>query len=188
MIREETFTADIKIAGINPYVEVPSRVVETLGGGAKIPVLVKIHAKGTAKKKSADALRKRRLAKDAARLKVIARLAPGGRFRTTVLTLRSSAPRLYLDSWMRETTGVAVGDRVRVTLRSDSGTREIPIPTVLRQALEGNERAKAAWELLAPSRRREILTYLNFLKTPVALERNVQKTIAVLAAKEECHD
>ncbi len=59
------------------------------------------------------------------------------------------------------------------------------MPVALRDAMNSNAKAKAAWEGLAPSRRREILTYLNFLKTPAALERNVQKMIADLLAEED---
>ena len=115
--------------------------------------------------------------------KAIGRLAEGDWFRSTVLSQRSGALRLYLDTWMRETAGVGVGDRVRVTLRADGGSRDLAMSAVLREALNANEQAKAAWGRLAPSRRREILAYLNFLKTPAALERNVQKTIAGLMAK-----
>ena len=75
---------------------------------------------------------------------------------------------------------MSVGDRVRVTLRADSGSRELPMPSALAQALKDSGEAKAAWERLAPSRRREILAYLNFLKTPAALNRNVDKTVAGL--------
>jgi hypothetical protein len=170
---EQSFTTGVKIAGINPYVDVPVHVVEALGAGTKAAVLVKIAA--------ADAPRKRRtLDKDAARLKTIGRLAPGDWFRTTLVPLQSEPTRLYLDTWMRETAGVGVDDIVFVTLRLDPDSREIPLPGPLRAALEVNAQARAAWEALAPSRQREILSYLNFLKTPEALERNVKKTIARL--------
>ena len=78
----------------------------------------------------------------------------------------------------------------------DDNTRDFEEPVIdltsdrffmgeaLREALEENPQAKAAWEALSPSRRREILSYLNFLKTPAALERNVQKTIAGLVATD----
>ncbi|MFQ5705562.1 MAG: YdeI/OmpD-associated family protein [Gemmatimonadales bacterium] len=183
MVREQSFTAVIEISGVNPYVDVPPRVLKTFGGGAKVAVLVQVAAADATKKKSPGASR-RILAKHATRLKAIGRLAAGGWFRSTLLALQSGAPRLYLDTWMRKTANVGVGDRVQVTLRPDRGSRELPMPTVLCEALDGNERAKAAWELLPPSRRREILTYLNFLKTRTALERNVQKTIAGLVAKK----
>ena len=83
--------------------------------------------------------------------------------------------------------GVGVGDSVRVTLKLDIASRELLMPDVLHEAMSSNEETKAAWEALAPSRRREILSYLNFLKTPAALERNVQKLIANLLAEEDHH-
>lgn len=187
MPQEQSFTAAAKIAEVNPYVDVPPHVVEVLGCGAKIAVLVKVAAGSPTKKKSVHAPKTRRLSKDAVQLKAIGRLVPGGWFRSTILVLRSSAPRLYLDTWMRRTAGVGVGDRVRVTLKPDHGSRELAMSPVLREALSGNEQAKASWKLLAPSRRREVLGYLNFLKTPAAIERNVQKTIAGLVAKKDRH-
>lgn len=183
MHRQQTFTAIIKISGINPYVDVPRHVMEGLGAGVKAPVLMKITARDAMKRKASAAPKKSSLARDAARLKAIARLGPGGWFRTTLVPSRSTGTRLYLDRWMREAAAVGGGDRVEVTLKPDRAPRELLMPVTLRKALKANPRANAAWQTLAPSRRREILTYLDFLKTPVALERNVQKTITTLLAE-----
>jgi hypothetical protein len=38
MDQEQGFTADVKIAGINPYVDVPERVVDAMGSGTKAGV------------------------------------------------------------------------------------------------------------------------------------------------------
>jgi uncharacterized protein YdeI (YjbR/CyaY-like superfamily) len=81
---------------------------------------------------------------------------------------------------MREAAGVGVGDQVRVWLMPDHRSREMPMHPALDAALAENLRARQAWEALAPSRRKEVLTYLNFLKTPAAVERAVQKTLEVL--------
>lgn len=108
MAQEQSFTATVQIAGVNPYVEVPPRLVEALGGGGKVPVLVKVSAPGVKRKREAGA-RKGRLAKDAPRLRAIGRLAAGGWFRSTVLTSPSNPPRLYLDTWMREAAGKGHG-------------------------------------------------------------------------------
>jgi hypothetical protein len=182
--RDDGFSAVVKISGINPYVDVPERVVKVLGDGRKAAVLVKLSRTEPVKSRTSAAARKERLDRDASHLKAIGRLAHGDWFRCTLVPLRSDATRLYLDAWMRETSGVAVGDRVRVRLKRARGSRELPMPAALSEALTGNAKALAAWEALTPSRRREILTYLNFLKTPSALERNVQKTIAGLLSKE----
>jgi hypothetical protein len=176
--RAESFTATVKLAGINPYVDVPEQVVEALGGETKTRVLVKVRGAGPTKPV---------LEKEAARLKRIGRLAPGGWFRTTLVPLRAEPMRLYLDTWMRETAGVGVGDSVHVALKPDHESREIPLPGRLIEMLEANPGAREAWQALAPSRQREILTYLNFLKTPEALEHNVHKTIARLLKQQDNH-
>ena len=181
---EASFTADVKLAGINPYVDVPEQVVKTLGARTKMAVLVKIAAAGLTMKVSSPTI-KPALEKDAARLKRIGRLAPGNWFRTTLVPLRAEATRLYLDTWMREAAGVGVGDSVRVTLKPDRESREIPLPGCLLEMLEANPQAREAWQALAPSRQREILSYLNFLKTPEALERNVHKTITNLLKQQD---
>lgn len=181
--REAIFTAEVKLFGINPYVEAPAEVVATLGGGKKAPVLVEVANAGAEADEPHAPRSGGKLAKDAEQLKAIRRLAPGGEFRTTLVPSRSGPTRLYLDTWMRAAAGVGVGDQVQVRLQLDHGSRDLPVPVELLEALQNNEEAQAAWEALSPSRRREILAYLNFLKTPSALERNVRKTIARLLAK-----
>jgi hypothetical protein len=175
----EDFTAQVKLSGINPYIDAPERVVKAFGDGTKTAVLVRVTIAGPMQEASPPQM-KPVLEKDAARLKKIGRLAPGGWFRTTLVPFRAEPTRLYLDTWMREAAGVGVGDSVHVTLKPDHESREIPLPDRLLEMLEASPRAREAWDALAPSRQREILTYLNFLKTPEALERNVQKTIAKL--------
>jgi hypothetical protein len=149
MVQEQAFLATVQIHGVNPYVDMPRRAVEALGGGGKVAVLVKVAAAGAAKR-TPGAPRGRKLATDADSLRAIQRLAPGGWFRTTLVPRRGGAHRLYLDTWMRDAAGVDVGDRVRVTLRPDPGSRELPMPAALREALRGNDQAKAAWQRLAP--------------------------------------
>lgn len=173
-------TALVRTDGINPYVEVSRRLADHLGGGPNVAVLVKVAGVGSRRKDSAWAAGRRSLAAVAARLRAIGRLGQGGWFRTTIVPSRSGAARLYLDQWIRGEAGVGVGDRIRLTLRPDRAPRALAAPAALRKALAADGKARAAWEALAPSRRREVLSYLNFLKTPEALARNVRKLICRL--------
>jgi hypothetical protein len=179
MAHAPSFTAVVNIDGINPYVDVPPAIVRQLGTGKPASVLVRVagRTRGTA----AEGEPRAPAVKDAGRLRAIRRLSPDGWFRTTLVSRHRGAKRLYLDTWMRESASAGVGSRVRVTLKPDDRPRVLPTPPVLREALAANPDAAAAWRALAPSRRREILSYLNFLKSPAALERNVRKTIAVLS-------
>jgi uncharacterized protein YdeI (YjbR/CyaY-like superfamily) len=52
-------------------------------------------------------------------------------------------------------------------------------------ALQKNEKAKAAFERLPPSHQKEILDYLNFLKKPETLTRNIQKVLESLLKPKE---
>ena len=81
---------------------------------------------------------------------------------------------------MRKKADVAVGDMIHLTLALDTEPREIPMPTAFAAALESNEKAKAAFEKLPPSHQKEILTYLNYLKKPETLKRNVEKVMKSL--------
>lgn len=176
-VRRPALLAVVKLAGINPYVEVSPRVLVRVGLAAKAAVLVKVFGVASGRRGRAGDPERGGPVRDAGRLRAIARLGPGTWFRTTLVPSRTGPTRLYLDQWMRETAGVGVGDRVRVILRPDRAPRRLPVPTVLGRALTAVPGARAAWDALAPSRRREMLSYLNFLKTAAARERTVRKIV-----------
>jgi uncharacterized protein YdeI (YjbR/CyaY-like superfamily) len=92
--------------------------------------------------------------------------------------------RLYLNGEMRKRAGVSVGDRVDIVLEYDPESRKMVMPPELAKALEMNPAARAAFERLVPSRRKEILDYLNWLKRPDSLQRNIEKVIASLLERQ----
>jgi len=179
------FTATVRIDGINPYVIVPARVVSALGGGSRRRVLLQLARAGAVNPSRPGRSGQRgKLSKDAAHLIAIGRMTAEHWFRTTLVQQRSGV-RVYLDTWMREAAGASVGDRVTLTLKADAGSRELDVPAYLQELLDADAQAKAAWNALAPSRCHEILTYLNFLKTPAALERNVLKVVSQLRGQSQ---
>ena len=170
----QRFSGLVKLDGVNPYVDVPSEIWRRLGGAGSVPVLVRVRGpKGVASDPGPPP-------KDAERLRMIGRFSKDGWFRTTVLSRSAEPARLFLDRWMRETAGVSVGDTAVIQLRIDPESRELDVPMALQDALIADRSAGLAWERLSPSRQREILRYLSFLKTPVSLDRNVKKVIASL--------
>jgi hypothetical protein len=177
MAYPSSFTAVVIIDGINPYVDVPPAIVRRLGTERATAVLVRIAGHT---REIPDGGSRAPEVKDARRLRAIRRLSPDGWFRTTLVARRRGATRLYLDTWMRESASAFVGSRVRVTVKPDARPRVLPTPPRLRDALAADPDAAAAWRALAPSRRREILAYLNFLKSAEALVGNVRKTLALL--------
>ena len=58
------------------------------------------------------------------------------------------------------------------------------MPPAFAAALSKDRRAKAAFEALAPSRRKELLRYLGFLKREESLKRNIGKMLKYLKGIE----
>ena len=81
---------------------------------------------------------------------------------------------------MRRAANVDVGDQVTVKVQFDHAPRPVPMPPEFELALSKNKQAKEAFEKLSPSRQKEILRYLNSLKQPKTLERNIEMVMGLL--------
>jgi len=147
----QTFKAKVRKIDINPYVQVPDDILQKLQQDAK-KEKGPIPVKGTLQ---------------------------GKPFSTTVVRFRGMW-RLYLNTPMRQTANVEVGNQVTVGVQYDSAPRTVPAPRKFMRALSENKQAKEAFQKLAPSRQKEILRYLNSLKQPETLERNIDKVIQFL--------
>jgi len=93
------------------------------------------------------------------------------------------AHRLYINEAMQRHAGIKPGDKVTITLCYDSVPRLEPVPTLFAQAMKKEKRAQEAFEKLAPSRKKEILRYLNNLKTEETLKRNTTIVVHYLSGK-----
>jgi hypothetical protein len=150
----ERFTAKILKIGINPYVGVPEGVLNTLFQQAD-KNKGPIPVRGTLN---------------------------GKRFKQTLVKYQG-AWRLYLNTQMRQDAGIDVGDDATVEIEFDPEPRIVPIHPKFARALSKNREANVAFETLAPSRQREILRYLNSMKTEESLVRNIEKVIQYLSGK-----
>jgi hypothetical protein len=101
--------------------------------------------------------------------------------RATLVPLGGGRHRLFIHGGMRKRAQVDVGSRITVVLHPDTRPRRVPMSPAFAGALRKSPTATVAWKLLTPSRRKEILRYLNSLKSPEALHRNVRKVMAVLS-------
>jgi hypothetical protein len=143
------FSATVHKLGINPCVDVPSRILTELRAisgkrTGPVPVVVSLS---------------------------------GERYRTTIVKYAQGS-RLYLNTDIRRRAKVDVGDRIGLEVQYDGAPRVVPMPPRFAAALARNEKAKVAFESLTPSHRKDILSYLNSLKTEESLERNIPKAIA----------
>lgn len=84
----------------------------------------------------------------------------------------------------RDEAGVKVGDVVSVTLQPDTEVRVIAPPADLAVALANNDRAKAQWERLSYSHKKEHADAILQAKMPETRARRIQKILQMLAAKK----
>lgn len=81
---------------------------------------------------------------------------------------------------VREEAGVEAGDTVAVELRLQTGPREVEIPPSLVAALDGDPPARAAFDALAPSHRKEFARWVAEAKRQETRDRRVAQTLEML--------
>ena len=85
--------------------------------------------------------------------------ADGAELTATLVPVGDGRHRLFLNSDVRDAIGKGAGDSVEIRVRLDRSDRTPETPPDLQEALVGGG-ASAAWEALAPSRRKELLVWL----------------------------
>jgi len=154
------FSAVIRIYNGNPYVAVTARRANRLKPGWRrpLPVLVRIDGK------------------------------PDPPWRINMMPRGDGSFYLYLHGAVRKASGTKVGDKVAVEVEFDRkyrGGPMHPMPAWFRVPLSKNAKARKAWDALIPSRKKEILRYLSWLKSAEARARNVRRALRVLSGKRE---
>src|SRR6188768_1813370 len=151
----KSFSAKIQIIDVNPYLLLPS-------------TLLKYIFQKAGKDKGAIPVQ----------LKIV------GEDFIQNLVKYSGKWRLYLNGPMRKAAGKDVGDTIEIQIDFDPRPRTTPIHPKLKKAFIENPTAKKAFEKLSPSRQKEILRYINFLKLEESVDKNIQRAISHLAGKE----
>ena len=85
--------------------------------------------------------------------------ADGAELTATLVPVGGGRHRLFLNATVRSAIGKGVGDSVEIRIWLDRSDRTPETPPDLREAL-AEDGASAAWEALAPSRRKECLIWL----------------------------
>jgi len=150
----QTYQAKIYIIGVNPYVLVPVSVL-------------KVIFKQANKSKGAIPVRG---------------YLDGYPYIQTLVRY-SGKWRLYLNTPMRKAAKKDVGDTIEVQIEFDPVERVIPIHPKFLKALNIYKSAKTAFEKLSPSRQKEIVRYISFLKTEDSVDKNIARAIAFLSGK-----
>lgn len=92
--------------------------------------------------------------------------------------------RLYINMEMLHHSPNRIGETIDVTIEFDPSDRTIEPHPKLLQALAENEAAKAVFDQLQPSRKKEIVRYISFLKSEASVEKNIRRAINFLLGKE----
>ena len=76
-----------------------------------------------------------------------------------------------------------IGEVIEVTVGFDPSDREIKPHPALLAMLDTNPAARTVFDGMAPSRQREIVRYIDGLKTEESVDRNVQRALDFLLGK-----
>jgi hypothetical protein len=87
-----------------------------------------------------------------------------------------------LNREVRQGAGVEAGDEVDVTIELDSAPREVEVPEALAAALAADPRAKAAFEGMAFTHRKEYARWVAEAKREETRERRVQQALEMIRA------
>jgi hypothetical protein len=87
---------------------------------------------------------------------------------------------LGLSREVRGAAGVEAGDEVSVHLALDEAPREVEVPPALSQALETDAAAKAAFDALAFTHRKEFARWIAEAKKDDTRERRVAQSLEML--------
>lgn len=89
-----------------------------------------------------------------------------------------------LNREVREGAGAEAGDEADVTLELDSAPREVEVPEALAAALSADPTAKAIFEAMAFTHRKEFARWVAEAKREETRQRRVQQAIDMIRAKK----
>jgi Domain of unknown function (DUF1905)/Bacteriocin-protection, YdeI or OmpD-Associated len=104
----------------------------------------------------------------------------GFAFRSSVMPY-GDGHHLSINKEMREGAGgVSVGDEVDVVLERDEAPRIVEPPPELAALLPKNKAAKATWDKLPPSHRKEYAAFISEAKKEETRQRRAEKSVELL--------
>ena len=109
----------------------------------------------------------------------------GFAFRTTLVPVKNAPYRLFTNIPMLKGAKAGVGDVAKFVIEQDVEIfeEEYPIPPALAKRLREKKLTKV-FNALRMSRRKEILSYLSFIKTEETLLRNIDKLVSRIESNE----
>ncbi|MGU3375533.1 DUF1905 domain-containing protein [Chryseobacterium sp. M5A1_1a] len=145
-MKNNSFTAILEIIGINPFVFIPEEVLKRIFEDSG-KNKSPIPVKGTVN---------------------------GKEFQQNLMKYLGEW-RLYVNLTMLKNSPKRIGETIEVTVEHDDSDRSISIHPQLEQAIKESVLATINFEKLIPSRRHELIRYINNLKTEASIQRNIEK-------------
>ena len=96
------------------------------------------------------------------------------------LMVYGSETMLGLTNAFRASAGIAEGDEVEVVIERDDAPREVEVPPALQAALEGDAIARAAYERLSFTHRREYANWIAEAKQEKTRSRRTERALEML--------
>jgi hypothetical protein len=150
------FTATLEIIGINPFVFIPEEILNQIFERSG-KNKSPIPVKGTVN---------------------------GKEFKQNLMKYLGEW-RLYINLTMLKNSPKRVGETIEVFVEFDDSDRSISIHPQLKRAIKESSVASANFENLIPSRKLELIRYINNLKTEESIKRNIEKIIRHLQGKTD---
>ncbi len=106
-------------------------------------------------------------------------------FMQTLVPVKDAPYRLFVNIPMLKGGNAAIGDMAEFVIAQDFTKKEdyYPMLAALEKRLKA-EKLTDAFEALTPSRKKDILKYLGYIKTEATLLKNIDKVIAQLKEKK----
>jgi len=153
---ENNFSATLEIIGINPFVFVPEEILaEIFKQAGKDKSPIPV--KGTVN---------------------------GKEFKQNLMKYLGEW-RLYINMIMLKDSPKRIGEMIEVSVEFDDSDRTISIHPKLDQAIRENPVTLKNFESLIPSRKLELIRYINNLKTEESIQRNIDKIISHLLGETD---
>lgn len=153
-MKVQKFTATLKITGINPFVLVPEQVLADIFKQA---------------------------GKEKGHIPVCG-IVNGKEYIQTLVKYKGEWT-LYINTKMLKDSPKRIGEEIEIGIAFDPTDRTLTPHPKLVKALNGDKTAKNVFDKLPPSRRKEIIRYISFLKTEESVTKNIIKAIGFLNGK-----
>jgi len=106
----------------------------------------------------------------------------GAPFRGSLFKMGRDCHFMVVNRKLRASARVKGGETVPVTMERDNEERVITPPADFARALKGDGDARAAWDKLSYTHRREHVEHIEDAKKPETRRRRIEKSIQLLAA------